>query len=478
MVAELMRPPTFCAASNSSLVSRVPHELDRAHEAEAADVPDVGMVSERVLEVDEEPLALVLGHLRIALALDEAEHRDPDGAPDGMGAVGVGVHPGGVRRVHDVRDLVADADAAEREVTRGDRLGELDHVRLHPPVLEAEHPSGAPEPRDHLVGDEEDVVLVADLADAREVVVLRDDHAARPLHGFGDEHGHRVGAFAENRLLELVRGRDSLAHPLRCPVAVGVGRGDVHEARHPGLEHRPVCGDSGCGHRGQGDPVVAPLARDDLGLVRLAPKLPVVAGHLEVAVARFAAAGGEIEAVDVRIGDGGEALGELDRTRVGAPRIPGCIGKLRHLRGGRIHQLPASVAGGVVPEPREAIDESVAVGVDELRPLAADPDLSAGMRGRAVQGVNEMFLIAEDESCVCVIGHVGSSLRDRRAPVGRGTGRTPGPGRGHAAEPVPHYEPPRPRGGGRFVRELDSMRPGFLERPGNSRMGRVGKAVS
>ena len=373
------------------------------------------MVGERVLEVDEEALALLRGHLCIALPLDDAEHRDPDGAADGVRTVRVGVHPGGVRGVHDVRDLVADADPAEREVARGDRLRELDHVRLHPPVLQAEHLSRPAEAGDDLVGDEEHVVLVADLADAREVVVLRDDHPARPLDRLRDEHGHRVRPFAEDRLLQLVRGRDALALAGRRLVAVGVGGRDVHEARHARLEHRPVRGDPGRGHRREGDPVVAPLARDDLGLVRLAAELPVVAGHLEVAVARLPAPRGEVEAVDVRVGDRGEPLGELDRPRVGAPRVAGRVGELRHLGGGGVHQLPAAVAGGVVPQAREGVDVAVAVRVDELRALAAHPHLAAGVGGGAVQGVDEVFLVAEDESGVCVVGHVGSSLGIRCA---------------------------------------------------------------
>ena len=369
----------------------------------------MGVFPERVLEVDQQPLALVRGHLGVAVPLDDVEHRHADGASDRVGAVRVGVHPWGVRGVHDVRDLVADPDAAEREVARRDRLRELDHVRLHAPVLEAEHPSRAAEAGDDLVGGEEHVVLVADLADAGEVVVLRDDHATRPLDRLRDEHPHRVRPLPEDRLLELVRGRDALALAGRRLVAVGVGGGNVHEARHPGLEHRPVGGDPGRGHRGEGDAVVAPLARDDLGLVRLAAELPVVAGHLEVAVARLPATRREVEAVDVRVGDRGEPFGELDRPRVGAPRVARRIGELRHLGRGGVHQLPAPVAGGVVPQPREAVDVAVAVRVDELRALSADPDLAAHVGRRTVQGVDEVFLVAEDESCVCIVGHVGSS---------------------------------------------------------------------
>ena len=57
--------------------------------------------------------------------------------------------------------------------TGRDRLGELDHVGLDAPVVQGEELPGAAEAGDDLVGDEEDVVLIADLANARKVVGLR-----------------------------------------------------------------------------------------------------------------------------------------------------------------------------------------------------------------------------------------------------------------------------------------------------------------
>ena len=103
-------------------------------------------------------------------------------------------------------------------------------------MLEGEHPPRAPETGDDLVGDEQHLVLVADFPHPTEVVVLRDDHAARALHGLSDEHRDRVGAFAQNRLLELVGRGNALTYPRRGLVSIGIGRRDVCEARHAWLE--------------------------------------------------------------------------------------------------------------------------------------------------------------------------------------------------------------------------------------------------
>jgi hypothetical protein len=63
-----------------------------------------------------------------------------------------------------------------------------------------------PERADHLVGHEQHVVAVADLAHALEVARRGREAPARVLHRF-EEHGYdRVGAFALDGDLDLVSG--------------------------------------------------------------------------------------------------------------------------------------------------------------------------------------------------------------------------------------------------------------------------------
>ena len=81
-------------------------------------------------------------------------------------------------------------------------------------MLEREHPAGAAEAGDHFVGGQQHLVLVADRADAGEVVGRRHDHAADALDRLGEEHRDRLGALPQDRLLELVGGRDAWRRPV------------------------------------------------------------------------------------------------------------------------------------------------------------------------------------------------------------------------------------------------------------------------
>ena len=101
-------------------------------------------------------------------------------------------------------------------------------------MLEAEPASRAAEAGDHFVGDQQHVVLVADLADAREVVGGRDDDAAGALHRLGDERRDGVGAFAQDRLFELVGRRHAEADASVSVLTKRYGSG-ASMCRKPGV---------------------------------------------------------------------------------------------------------------------------------------------------------------------------------------------------------------------------------------------------
>jgi len=61
-----------------------------------------------------------------------------------------------------LRDLVE--HATQRQIPAGHAFGEGDEVRLDPPMAEREPSPGAAEPGDHLVGDQQHIVAIADLA--------------------------------------------------------------------------------------------------------------------------------------------------------------------------------------------------------------------------------------------------------------------------------------------------------------------------
>ena len=77
-------------------------------------------------------------------------------------------------------------------------LAQAHDVGCHVPVLHAPQPAGAAHAGLHLVGDEQDAPLVADLADLGEVVGRRDDGAGLALHRLHD-HGGDVDAHLRRR---------------------------------------------------------------------------------------------------------------------------------------------------------------------------------------------------------------------------------------------------------------------------------------
>ena len=90
---------------------------------------------------------------------DHVEHRERRRAGDRAAGIGA-AEPARVRRVHDR----GAADDARQRKAAGQRFGDGDQVRLDAGILDAEHLAGAREAGLHLVGDQQDAVLVADLA--------------------------------------------------------------------------------------------------------------------------------------------------------------------------------------------------------------------------------------------------------------------------------------------------------------------------
>ena len=89
-------------------------------------------------------------------------------------------HDVGARRCH-----------AERQA-RGDPFGDRDHVGPHARVLDREHLPAASHPRLHFVGDEQDAVLLRQLAEPLDELIRRHDVATLALNWLDDERRHLV----------------------------------------------------------------------------------------------------------------------------------------------------------------------------------------------------------------------------------------------------------------------------------------------
>src|SRR4051794_19521684 len=347
----------------------VAHDLDVAQRLEHR--PEVGLVLADVLEQ-----ALALEDVEVG-ERDRGAHRVP--AP--RDAVGEGVRAL-EERLH---DAVAGDDGAHRGVRARQALGRRDHVGEVVVLLGAEHVAEPAVGADDLVGDQQDVVLVADLADALEVALGRREAAAGVLDRLHDDGRDRVGA------LELDAVRDGLREVLGAVAgrqAVEVRVRHVAAARGERLERLAQRRHAGGAERAHRRAVVGDLARDDLVLVRVARELVVLAGELQRGLDRLAAARGEEDAVEVAGRELGELGGELDRARVRVgPRREEA--ELLGLVGAGLGHVGAPVADVHAEQRAQAVEIAVAVLVPDVAPVALDDDrdvrLGVGAHAAEVQ---------------------------------------------------------------------------------------------
>ena len=123
---------------------------------------------------------------------------------------------------------------AERGVAGGDALRAGDHVGLVAVALGAEHVAEPAVRADHLVADQQHVVLVADLADPLEVAGRRREAAAGVLHRLEEDRGDRVGALLLDRDGDLVGGPAAEGLGVVAVEQAAVLRGAVEvRVRHP-----------------------------------------------------------------------------------------------------------------------------------------------------------------------------------------------------------------------------------------------------
>ena len=249
-------------------------------------------------------------------------------ADDRVAAEGVAVRE--VRRalLERLEEAVAGDHRADGGVAARHALGAGDDVGHVAEVVAGEHRADAAEGADDLVGDEQHVVLVADLADPLEVAGGRREAAAGVLHRLEEDGGDGVGALELDGLGDAVGGPAAEGLLVVAQVlgrAVDVGVRHLVRAGHERLEHLLGRRDAGDRQGALRRAVVGDARRDDLVLGRLAGQLEVLLGQLPGGLDGLAAAGGEEDAVEVAGRVAREPLGELDRpgVRVGPQREEG-----------------------------------------------------------------------------------------------------------------------------------------------------------
>ena len=226
-----------------------------------------------------------------------------------------------------------------------------------------------PKPVDHLVGDQEHVVAVADLAEGAEVVGRRRQAGAGGAEDrLGDEGGDRLGPLLQDDPLQVLgAGEGALVAAVRA--AVRVAGADVGEVEQVGgvvaAPRRPPRHGEGA----HGVAVPALPAGDDLVLAGVARLQVVLAGDLQGRLGRLGAAGDEEHAVQVAGGQGRDAVGQLD-LRFGEEARVG-EGDLARLRLHRLGDLGDAVADADHVDAGAGVEPGAAVVAVEPAALAA-----------------------------------------------------------------------------------------------------------
>ena len=284
-----------------------------------------------------------------------------------------------VERARPAREDVGDPrrrhHGRERRVAARDPFAQHHDVRHDAAWLERRPRAGSPCADQHLVGDEEYVVAVADLPNASEVVGRWNRGARRrAAHRLGNERRDRLGLLTDDRLLQRrTVARGAVRRQPAAPAAIGVRRGDAHDVHQPVAIDRAIV----LARRGreceQRVPVVGGSERNDLVLAGAPALQPVLTRQLERGLDGIGTARQRVDAVEVSGSERGHLGGEL-LDRIVRERRAAHVGEPSCLLCHRVGDL-----GDAVPHVHDegaaaGIEECVAVGVVEPAARATRDD--------------------------------------------------------------------------------------------------------
>ena len=212
-------------------------------------------------------------------------------------------------RIELLGDVPAHGDGAQRQVRGGQALGHGHQVGDGVPVLDREPPAGAPETRHHLVGDHQDAVAIAELANALDVAVRRNEDAVGADDGLEEDRRDRVRSLVHDHVLETA---EALLDRPRLALAPAMRVGIPDHADQPRLR-RPAARIAGERHRTHGRPVIRAVASEDLVAAG------VLASDLDRVLDRLGAAEREEDLVEIAGQQPGQLLAET-RSNLGDER--------------------------------------------------------------------------------------------------------------------------------------------------------------
>ncbi len=207
-------------------------------------------------------------------------------------------------------------------------------------------------------------MLVADLAQALQVALRRDDHAGRAGDRLDDDGGNGGGVVQRDLPLQVLGQFDAVRRQaLRERIARHVQRvADVRDRRQARAEPLAVVRQAAHRHAAEADAVVALLAADETGALAFAAHAVVGQGDLQCTVHGFRTGVAEEHLVEVAGRKRRQALCQLERQR----RTHREVGREIQRANLLLHRLDdarAGVAGVAAPEAGGGIQHLVAVDV-------------------------------------------------------------------------------------------------------------------
>ena len=216
-----------------------------------------------------------------------ADRRDAGRAEQRVAAKGMAVRELdvlGVLAPECRRHVIAEGNRGQRAVARAHALAHAHDVRQHAEGLRGEHLAGAAEAGDDLVEDQQHVVAVADLAQARQILGRRRGDAAGVADRLDDHRGDGLRPLQLDDPLDLVDAGDAAARVAQVERAgMAGGRHGLEEARQRRLENRLAARQAGGRERAHRGAVVAGVQADDLVLERIAGLAVVLPGRPDTA---------------------------------------------------------------------------------------------------------------------------------------------------------------------------------------------------
>ena len=268
-----------------------------------------------------------------------------------------------VRTVHEgVVDFLLHEHRAHRYHTIGEALGGGEDIRFHIEVVGRKGRPQAAEAGDDFIEDQQDAVLGADLAQALQVALGRDQHAGGAGHRFHDHGGDVGGVVQGDQAFELI---GQVRAVFRLALGEGVlfqvvgMRQVVHARQQRGAEGLAVAADAAHRHAAEAHAVIAALAADQAGAGSVAFGAVIGQGDLQRRIHRLRAGAGVEHVGEAVAGVGLEALGQFEGARVAELEGGRVVQRGHGLLHGR-HDLGMGVAQRHAPQARSAVQDAVA----------------------------------------------------------------------------------------------------------------------